>query len=509
MKANFERNLTILKKCVIAEIKTHRNTGESIVNLLKLIQDYGFNREVLIETMKLKGEYAQESLQGIRRYLILLKLLNEDESLSREGKKVLKEGIFLEPEYGQYEIEIIENDLDIINHIPLSFKRVSIDGDEDRLIEVKQGLFKDIHSKNMFSIQKIQSSKDNGIAGYQKLIIHFDDVENETIIYVKSLEFPIAKISTNEVKLDLINKIIEQNPKIQWNDKDGYFELNQWDGLSETTILQHIYRQELKNIQMKTLGNFAQVNLDDMELFPNSNTIHKWFVEDIKYSLEDQYYNQSDINLFLSEKRKHKAYNKFEAELSKLNPKILSDELSRSGHFNSYWHIMAPMDVKLNYDKTKSMIIHLQRQTISFMDLVSQILAGRPPTKMIFFSKYLEKYTQQLKYNLFANAFAKNGAVQFDLVIPQKIEIIFKFNQKVKLKYNDQWTHDRYFGFYSDQQWYFYKMTGEIDQVYYSGDLGAIDETKSGFWEDLSIISIQNDQIPDKLKRFLEEDSHE
>ena len=65
---------------------------------------------------------------------------------------------------------------------------------------------------------------------------------------------------------------------------------------------------------------------------------------------------------------------------------------------------------------------------------------------------------------------------------------------------NHNWTHDRHFCFKDSEKWYYYKMTGEFDQCWFS-DTKISDWATStvGVWEELSILKVNKEHFPSKL----------
>lgn len=506
MKSELSRSVNINKYCVIANLSTHQKSGGSIISLLTLIKENGYNRNLLIEKIGLKGEYAEDSLSGIMKYLQKLNLVSYDNQLTDVAKTSIERGYFLENEYGQYDIEVISDECIEIDKIPISFRRTNSEGKEGKVINCKTGIYKDVKSDIVFKVNEIVSSKETTISYKTRIFLMFDDQKVNSVLSISDFEHPIYNAKSSEVKKYLISAIQNKFPNLKWDTKMEGFQLLSWENFQhdQTMIANNIISTEIEHISIPYLGDFRNAKIEDIPVYPSLVTLDNWFKKDIEYSIESKFYNQSELNSFIAKKKENQAYRYFSDELKKIKVSDLIHYFWESKNYDSYWNVQAPLDLKLNFKSKGIFIKHLSESNTSISGLVTEIVGDLHPRKLIFYSKYLDKKSQQLKYKLFAQAFKKIGVDDFVLVLNDNTSLQIELLDNTVVKFNNKWTHDRYFGFLANDTWNFYKMTGEIDQVRYDQNLSTIDEETIGYWEDLTIISIDNQTIPRNLLNYIE-----
>lgn len=510
MKFELKRQIKILSAHAILELSTQQNSGDSMVKLLGLIEKHGFNTQKLIEELNLKGEFATNAIEGLRNYLIQKKLLTLNGTLTAEAKNSITNKVYLEPEYGQYKIYYTNDE--VFNQIPVKFERLDNECNISQNLDLSLDMSFDLKTKKPFRVNKVYVAGNiNTIEKNEEIIITCNEDEHQTVVAIENVNQLIAKVNTKSIIDSVINEIQNNLPQYSWNRQKSRFEIENLEGFELNELKKFKASTFIKPLKLNMLGYFDTAFIRDIAIYPSEKTFVEWYLKLISDKIEKQFYSVETMKYIQREMALTTEFEDYQNQLKQIDSTSVVQYLKDSNELDKFWYLQTPMDLKFDVREGASDVITLSNQQKSMFELVKMLVGRKSPKKLVFFSKYLNQFTQQMKFKLFADAFKHVGVETVTLVKAPTTEIKHDdWFGDIKIVNNEQWTHDRYFTFFSGSKWHTYKMTGEIDQIWYPNSPENADINTIGSITDLTFIPLEIEQMPIMLQKFIKnEDANE
>ncbi|GEM_PF-4488678 len=523
MKIELKKIIKIKTMQVIADVKVNQSISKNIIAILKFIKDNDSNTDSLFEFLNLQSiANSQKIIESILEYLRKLKLLTSSNSLTPYAQDAILKDQFLISERGKYKFLYFEDS--VLGNILLTFERVdsSPSINEDELSEYDELKFDqkeylNIKDDQIFKLAKIYSGSNNmkfpcifsddfGPAFISWRIDSNLNYTSEVFINNLSLIHREKKLLISNLPnpIDSIVKFItDRNENLVWERVEEKFSVRDIHLLNNTELFNFVSKVEYKDVVIEEFGEYEEIIINDIPLTTNTENFYNWFLEILENNISINFISKNELFYMRNQLMDYEQFKKFKKTLQKIDSETILTNFIEDKNFVGFWHVQSAIDLSLKEENYALDIWNINNEDHSIYEVVTKIVGGYTPEKMVFFSKYLDLRSQIAKFELFAESFKSLGAEKIILVSKNNVELK---NNGIIIKVNDQWTHDRHFAFMTKGQWFFYKMTGELDQCRFeSNDIKSWDINTPGTWQEISFLKLNQSEFPEKLISIIEE----
>lgn len=513
----------------IMTIESMSTERQDIVELLQYIRDNGGKGQEAILKPILGESVPDFVVNGVIEHLKAIGLLYPNGFLSSTGLKVSETGQVPIEERGQFIVFYLEDAL--INNYLLHYQR----NGKGKLIETATCIDSNLYTNKTFTsvidsqLFKIKQFDGNVHLGYVTessgtYHLYWDIDLNRTEISMVRLSGELIS-GTSKVltyyyefeelkKLDykrLLHLIIDKNkaPGMNWNQEAECLEVPLGDlPIQDYENLQTSLK--VRDLNFK-FGKFDATEIHSIPIGPkNEIDAKKWLMLLLKKFLEEGYKNKVELISYLEQLKEHKAFLNYKYIIDSLTIEEILAEL-KAINSPSYWNLQTPLDLFMDVDdrfivRNRRLDVALGTK-LSMMDIIDWVIDNDQPDVLVFYSKYVEKFSQIKKFELFVAAFKNKGVRDILLVTKTNNSNILTDNNVQVEPYDELFEgtippHDRYFAYKSSGRWHFFKMTAELDQCRYNR-LSEADEHTKGEWQDISFLEITPEIFPEKLSERL------
>lgn len=516
MKAMLKRDVIIKKFDIVADISSPSSNGEVVLTILNDISLGNNMLETFLDTLKsMSDRQKRRIVESIYEYIRKLGLIDQKGLLTKKGNSILKGGQLFDSERGLYTFHGLNDKL--TGRIPVAFERRAVSSryrnnnkTEKSELPFEEGeIYLNVLTGERFELINLYSNSSEEITSKAvgeinaQLILNFDNsYANNYKVFLVNSEYTEKKESLIIQNVDYLNKFIVN--LVQMNDENLMYDEKLKMFIVKDSALIEAYNKKIckKNVEVtgiidEAYGQFDNSKIDDIVITPsNYLNAKEWLFNSLKLSC-DSFMTKAQFRSSMINTISESSYTRFRDELHNIKVDEFAGYLKLNGYNENYWEVQSTLDLDPGNLDFALDNIHMSNDIYSMSEIATKIVNNISPEKLVVFSRYLSKPSQQKKISLFVDSFIELGTTE-NIVVTN--EYITFSNDKIETIVNDKWTHDRHFCFKSEGKWYFYKMTGEFDQCWYT-DVDFCDwNTKtSGRWEELSILKIEKEYFPKRL----------
>lgn len=539
MRVTLEREGEIKVFDAITTLRVFEEERPDIYSIIKIIDERGVDYQYLQD--EIGGTASKIVVDGIIKYLKNMMLLDRSNNLTKLAKRYLDSKKFPSIERGKFKFWIIYDPL--IGWKLLHYDR---EGVTDSYLNISQeGKFsaKNLEGKYYGSIlnscrfylykferyntqQNISYTEFSNLTTRYRLSWEIDlDKEDLYRIYLtgnlkkrpnksnkftqKVMECKVEVEDFEEIILNLLSINVEN---FNWNREIGALEVSFNEELSRESRVN--LRKDIIITDASTkFGVFEPTFVNDVELMPATaddalNWLEYLMTEYLSqgYSSIDDFYQKLDM---ISESPKFKDYNQ---RFEEFDQDRYLENMKKENKTEEYWNLQAPLDLTPEIDNAfvlyKKDIASGSKYTMK--ELVEMIIGSKKPEELIFSSRYIRNKYQKAKFNLFVESFSELGSISYANVVSEElVDSKWALPETYDRVYGHRknWPHDRYFSFKVEGEWYYYKMTAELDQCNF-GNLPISEWTinSEGTWSDISFIQLDEEAFPKGLRNYMEKE---
>lgn len=544
MNITLKRTGTIAAFESIASINSYQKNRQDIFEIIQFIDD-----NKVADAAKLAekiGDNTGVIAIGIIQYFINLGLVNErDHTLTLRASNFLIDGLFPSAERGKFRFWTLDDSLIGKQILGKSFSEHK-HNQSTKLIEI--GNVSDFKGKRyinhfdenngLFEVKEFSSSQTKLIVGeataensaYElKWKIKFDeDIESNLFItgqlrngfqkhYIKNSNFKV-ELDKNEIKLLIYELLRQAQPKgSEWDEIHQCFRIPYKDNLSKEVLDSMKFSLKLQKMETSKYNEFEEVLIEKIPVRPLTlDDAYNWFSYHLEKYLEKDYRSFEEVENRKNEILTWSQFEGFSKDIEKrFSIESFTKKLKEEEKMSSYWNLVTPQDLYIQLDK-KYIVdgnIHniAEGEKMSMLEFVRSIIQQTKPDTLVFTSKYLEHEQQQKKFECFVEAFRECGAKNIHLIKTQNNNYknnFIEIHAFEKLFNNRKLPHDRYFAYRADDEWYYYKLSAELDQAIFENINQATIYTEAS-WRDITFIQIKKAIFPKPLSRLIHEQLNE
>ena len=535
MKLELTKNGEIRAFEAIATIENFQNNRNDVLTILEHIEENAFADEVKLNVLMGCRENSSVA-RGVINYLIGINMIDyKNKMLTNTARRFLKTKLFPSIERGKYRFWIIDDEVYGKKVIYLERSKASFVGKIEDIDETDAYIKKNYTSlaKNddfdQFRIKHFGSNPNKMVQGellnlnsaYElkwEIILESEVTSNLTIegeIRLNSAKKKriqtgkdISHDNSEELAL-FINKAIYENKSEgdSWISSERCLAVP-FDKLSD--VEKRRMKKDLLGCKVNHNG-FQNLNIHGVPLMPlNSEDAYSWIVMFINDYLQSEYRTNDEVMSYFETKLNSKPFVGYKEYIrERFTSDQIIKQLQSTGNLNGYWNYVTPLDLHLDlqiqhnlYDNVKHISMGDRYSMEQFVDMIVQ---GIRPTSLLFTSVYLRDSIQNRKFELFIEAFKHKGADNIHLIT--KKENVIENSAVIKGTFEDvyrkkRWPHDRYFAFESNGNWYYYKLTAELDQYQYP-NINEADITTEAEWRDISVLQLREESFPKELRAYI------
>lgn len=545
MKLNIDWKSKMEVFDAVATIESYSDKRNDIIELLKYINEYGVNKEGIIELFGNK-EISHIVAGRVLEYLRECGYIKND-TLTIKGKKILETGKIAVEQRGKFRFWNIEN-LGPMKDMYSNGSKLIIGYRREK--DTNRNY---IHRENAYEYKKLKVTMPNSNEEFKVLSLSENQYNNGSFACIKQqnqnsdIDLKISLDSSNKIdlkvkgnfndfgasKINFKNSTVfsEEDPEIIITDYIINI-LNQCDLFEGFDFRKNIFKvRNLKDlinngiIKISDLENFkAKVNInnfliseevydvegEDIPIMPgNEEDARFWFSKIVEKKVSDQYLNYEEFKHLLKD-----ISNRIELEdfidINDINKTKYLDSFKENNKLRAYWNLQAPMDLMPNIDNYKLILDRIDVQIgskMSIKDLINKLVGSNKVDKLIFSSKYVLKPEQKKRFEIFVQSLREKGCIDVNLVTKDKFNLkdieVKSYEEVYGIKKN--WPHDRYFSLQINGVWHYYKMSAELDQCKYDDEnLDKWSPSLVGQWKDISFDKIDRSIFPLELLKIEE-----
>lgn len=542
MKFNLKKNITIEVFDAVVTLISFNSNRQDVISLLEFIDENGLDIAKLKEELGCETEDSDLIVNGILNYLRREGLV-VDGHLTGGARNILDTKLFPVKEHGKYKFWWMKDDH--FGEMFIGFKREQALEYSGQVTPKSSSDFAELFDKKFINVrdrsQFVLPSKFNN--DFRSIVVGDDlKTKSQLVLYIdtgKEIKYNAFfegsllsrrghpdVIHGEKVFLDIeidwqqfvISLIRQKHSYLNWDYKDEKFLIT-----GNLDVIKN--RNDLKNfrtslwigdeggkINTNDFGELFISTIEDIPIAPGDNEIAKqWAAVYMDTEIAAKYISEETFTGLIEDLNRKEEFKRFDEVLKRTTVSDYCKQYKDMKQIKNYWHLQAPID--LNPQKTYKFItlakpLHILNQNLSFDEIIERLIGDDIPEKLVYASKYLKDVHQNRKFELFAQSFRNFCCEEIHLITADTDKVkdtSFIVSDYTKIMGIRNLPHDRYFAYYTNEEWKFFKMSAELDRCTFRDPRPTAWKTETkGMWGDISFMRIEKDMFPPSLVKYLE-----